>query len=224
MRLVQHRIDVLADRLVERGLTDRRRRHSREVFETVYDITRDNAIDRLEILFRMIIQARSSPLTDEEYDTIIDEISPQDVMEMGSHHEAFDSLRSQKHIGQKIANEFLRHTVDVFGIKPEWRDNLEVALDTHVVQALVKTGGIDMEGSEKKRPANGIINMNPDSTPRKLIGYQDAQDGLMTASEEAGMHRIDFDELWIEHRYFMSDPLLQSESAFYDDLILEEYL
>lgn len=142
---------------------------------------------------------------------------------MASHQAGFEALYGTEHVGQKIANEFLRHAVDIFGIRrAEWLDQLDVALDTHVVQALVKTGAIVLEDDEQGRGPNRIINMNPGSDPRKLIAYQDEQDTLQKAAEAAGFPRIVFDELWLEHRAFISDPLLQSESVF-EDLVLDQY-
>lgn len=42
------------------------------------------------------------------------------------------------------------------------------------------------------------------------------------AAETAGFPRIVFDELWLEHRESIADPLLQTESVF-DDLILDRF-
>jgi hypothetical protein len=89
-------------------------------------------------------------------------------------------------------------------------------LDTNVVQALVKTNAIVLEESERKRDPTQIINTNPDSDPTKLIAYQEVQDIFQTAADDIGFPRIVFDELWLEHREFISDPLFQSESIFAD--------
>jgi hypothetical protein len=149
-------------------------------------------------------------------------VDPEAILNEDSHRAAFDTLCSEPHIGQKITNEFLRHSVDIFGQRPEWREQLHVALDTNVVQTLVKTGAIVLEKEDRDRNPNQIINMNPSSDPSKLISYQDTQDMLKWAANDAGFSRIVFDELWLEHREFISNPLLQSESIFFD-LVLEEY-
>lgn len=113
--------------------------------------------------------------------------------------------------------------VDVFGIhRSEWGDQLDVALDTNVVQALVKTGAILLEESERERDPNQIINTSPDSDPTKLIAYQEVQDEFQTAADDVGFPRIVFDELWLEHREFISNPLIQPESIF-ADLIRDRY-
>lgn len=129
-------------------------------------------------------------------------------------------LSTWTYIGQKVANEFLRQVADVLELRPEWVPELDVALDTHVVKTLVKTGAIELDASERDRSPGQIINMNPQSDPRKRIAYHDVQDAFRKASENAGFDPIVFDELWLEHREFISNPLLQEESAFYD--LLEE--
>jgi hypothetical protein len=133
-------------------------------------------------------------------------------------------LYETEDIGQKIANELLRHAVDLFGINEEWRPELDVALDTNVVQGLVKTGGIELPEAEKGRDAGEIVNMDPNADPTKKISYQAVQEAFEEAARQAGdgpdrgFAPIVFDELWLEHRAFISDPLLTDRSSFHDFL------
>lgn len=167
-------------------------------------------------MFKRSIQARANPLTEDEYYAVLETVQPREVLSTDSRQEAFERLCDADHIGQKIANEFLRQTVHALGVNEEWINDLAVPLDTHVVQALVKTGAIRLDESERDRRPGEIINMTPGSNPYKRVGYQDVQDAFRTAADDAGSPRIIFDELWLEHRHFIADPLLQSESEFYD--------
>lgn len=150
MELVQSRIDELAERIAEAGFTDRHRTETRQQFETVYRITPKNARENIETVFKLAIQTRSQPLAVEAYQTILNGVSPEDVLAATSRDAAFELLVDQKHIGQKVANEFLRMVVDVLTLNPEWREELHVALNTNVVQALVKTGAIEISNSEAR--------------------------------------------------------------------------
>lgn len=225
MRIDESRVYELADCIVDAGIENRQRRRTRQEYETIFGITPtvESGWENLELIFKRVIQARANPLNREQYLNLLERVSPPDIINADTHQAAFDALYTERQIGQKITNEFLRHVVDIFGIhRSEWGPQLDVALDTHIVQALVKTGAIVLDDSERDRGPNQIINMNPDSNPRKLIAYQELQDVLQKAAADVGVPRIVFDELWIEHREFINDPLLQPKSQF-SDLILDNY-
>lgn len=101
-------------------------------------------------------------------------------------------------------------------------------LDTHVIKALIKTGAIDLEeddwDEDLGRDYQRVVNMRPsrDVSPTKRIGYFELQDGFAEATEPHGFPRIVFDELWIEHSRFISNPLLQSLSPL-SSLILPAF-
>jgi hypothetical protein len=223
MHLDRDRILRLAEILDEEDVIDRHQRETRSEFEIVYSVSRPPSTEDLETVFKRVIQARSQPLSREQYETLETNIDPNSVLSLDSRDEAFRRLFDQKHIGQKIANEFLRIAVDVLGENPDWRDGLHVAIDTNIVQALVKTGGIRLDSSESDRPAGRIVNMDPDADPHKLIGYSGVQDAFQNAAAHICHPRIVFDELWTEHRSFIADPLLRSQSIF-ADLLKEDYL
>jgi len=206
-------------------VTGRHRRRTRCEYETIFGIeVPGDGREHLDLIFRRVVQARSRPLTDERYRELADQELLQEAVDRDSHSDAFRLLYETDDIGQKVANELLRHAVDLFEINAEWQPHLDVALDTNVVKTLVETGGIELADEERDRSAGGIVNMNPDADPGKLVAYQAVQDGFETAvgeceSEcELELHPIVFDELWLEHREFISDPLLQGRS------ILSEFL
>jgi len=227
MYLDEQRINDLANRIKDKEIVERHRKRTQQEYKTIFGIKEpsDSGRTNLDLIFKRVIQARASPLNRDQYLNILEQVSPAEIINKDTHQAAFDALYSKRHIGQKIANEFLRHVVDVFSIRrSDWRDQLDVALDTNVVQALIKTGAIVLEESERDRDRdpNRIINMNPDSNPTKLISYQEVQDEFQKAANDADFVRIVFDELWLEHREFISNPLLQSRSVF-SDLIQDRY-
>lgn len=216
MELRPSRIEGIGRRIVDRDLLDRHLEQTRQLYATIYGITPGNARENLDIIFKRVIQERANPLQREEYHELLDNISPQNVVTLNTHQDAFEELCSQKHIGQKIANEFLRQIAHVFELREGWISELAVPLDTHVVQMLVKTDAISLTDEERDRRPGQIINMAPTSNPHKRIGYQEVQNGFQQAGEQIGVPRIVFDELWLEHRSFLQNPLLQAESEFYD--------
>lgn len=218
MELKTTRVKRLAERIESEGITNRHRTETRQQFETVYDISQDPTDDEIETTFRLAIQARSQPLDRTQYETLLDNVDPVGVLNRPDRQAAFDELVDQKHIGQKVANEFLRIAVDVLGVNQDWRDDLHVALDTNVIQTLVKTGAISLDESERDRGPGRIVNMDPESSPTKLIGYGEIQSAFEEAADEIDEPRIVFDELWTEHRSFISDPLLRHQSVFADML------
>ncbi|MGB9958725.1 hypothetical protein ACOZ4B_20335 (plasmid) [Haloferax prahovense] len=223
MHIDRTRIRRLAERLDEEGVVNRHRRETRSEFELVYSVSIPPSTEDLDTVFKRVIQARSQPLGQEAYEILVANIDPASVLSLDSRDEAFRRLYEQKHIGQKIANEFLRIAVDVLNVNPEWRNDLHVALDTNILQALVKTGGIQLNSSEANRSVGRLVNMDPDADPNKLIGYNDLQDAFQDAAAHIDQPRIVFDELWTEHRSFIADPLLRPQSIF-ADLLIEKYL
>jgi hypothetical protein len=214
MELKSNQVKRLGKRLDDESVLNRQRVRTQQEYETIYGITPENAGDNIDLIFKRVIQARANPLSKKEYDAIIDTVNPESIIKMDSREEALNELIGTDQIAQKIANEFLRQVVDVFEIRPEWRPDLEVALDTHVIQALVKTGAIQLDDPD--RSANDIVNMNPKSNPYKRISYTAIQDSFRDTAAEFDFNPIVFDELWVEHRHFISDDFLQEESVFYD--------
>ena len=155
MELNPSRVEDLGQCLVEEDLLNRHRAQTRQLYETIYGVTPENAEENIDLVFRRVIQERANPLSQESYHGILDAIDLEEIIHKESRDEAFNALINSDQIAQKIANEFLRQAVDVFEIRPEWQSDLEVALDTHVVQALVKTGAIQLDGSDRERDEIG---------------------------------------------------------------------
>lgn len=216
MKLNYDQVKQLGKRLDNEGLLNRQRVRTRQEYETIYGVTPENARNNLDLIFKRVIQARANPLSKKEYDAILDTVNPASIVEMDSREATFHELIGTDQIAQKIANEFLRQVVDVFEIRSEWRPDLEVALDTHVIQALVKTGAIQLNHPD--RSAHKIVNMNPESDPYKRVSYTAVQDAFRDTAAELDFNPIVFDELWVEHRHFISDDLLQEKSVFSDFL------
>lgn len=212
-------VTELARLLNDSDVTTRHRTQTRQEFDIVYGIQPVPDHEEIETVFRIAIQARAQPLNRSEYQTLLEDLDPVGILEKQSRQEAFKTMLKQKHIGQKVANEFLRIAVDVLTLNPDWRDDLHVALDTNVVQALVKTGAITLPETERDRGASEIVNMNPESTPTKLVGYSEVQEAFAKGAATIDEPRIVFDELWTEHRSFISDPLLRDQSVFSEELV-----
>lgn len=220
MELNQARINELGRRLKREDLLNRHRERTREEYRTIFGTktTPESGREHLDLIFSRVIQARANPLSETRYRELADANVLSEALEQDTHEEAFSVLYETEDIGQKIANELLRHVVDLFGVNDEWRSELDVALDTNVVQAFVKTGGIELPEEELGRDASDVVNMNPTATPRKKISYQAVQDAFNEAATSQGFAPIVFDELWLEHREFIADPLLHDRSVFGDFL------
>lgn len=226
MELCPDRFETILDRLVESGVTDRHRRQEHRLYTDVYGIDGDNP--DLKTLFDIAIQNRARGMTPSDYAALSKEFEDVEFHEYDSRDEAFADLNGIENLGPKIVDEFLRKVVNVFGVNPQWEDDLHVPLDTHVVKALVKTGAIDLEGedwdSDLNRNYQRVVNMNPspECSPTKKVAYHDLQEQFRKAAKQHELPRIVFDELWIEHSHFISNPLLQPNSSV-SDLILKEF-
>ena len=222
MELNKNRIRKLGQRIAEKELTDRHRERTRAEYRRIFDVetTSESGQGNLDLIFARVIQARATPLSDARYRDLAEQKLLQEVIQQDTHAEAFELLYGTDDIGQKIANEMLRHLVDLFGINDEWRKDLDVALDTNVIQALVKTGAIELSDEEQGRDPARIVNTDPEADPNKLVSYQAVQESFNEAAAEYEFDPIVFDELWLEHREFINDPLLRDRSAF-TDLLLE---
>lgn len=211
MELDTERLETVAERIAEAGLADRRRRMSRHEFSDLHGITPENVAEHERTIVAVIIQARPRGVADEEYETLADKVMAADVTSAPDHETAFEQLLEIDMVGQKIANELLRHLVDVFELPgtEEWREDLHVALDRHVLAALSKTGALRIPDD---RTPERAVNLDPEASPRKLISYDEVQTAMGEAASAAGLARIELDELWIQNREFLSDPLLREES------------
>ncbi len=226
MKLDQDTLNEIAGKFVEAGVTERHVERERSLYTEVYGIDPDNPEDHIQTLFDISIQNRAWSLSPEEYRALSDDFEPEEFLSCDSREEAFDTIREIDDLGPKIANELLRKAVHVLRINESWEDNLHVPLDTHVVKALVKTEAIDLEGEDWEEDRNKnpqrVVNMNPDANPTKRIGYAELQDGFAEAASQYDLPRITFDELWLEHSRFISNPLLQSESTLWG-LVAQEF-
>ncbi|SDZ82217.1 hypothetical protein SAMN04488065_0575 [Haloplanus vescus] len=224
MRLKQQILEDIVSRFVEAGVTDRHVNQEYSLYTNVYRI--DDEDPNLQTLFDLAIQNRAQPLSTEDYRTLSSQFELDEFLDYDTRSEAFDDLIEIENIGPKIVDEFLRKTVHVFGVKSEWESDLCVPLDTNVVQGLVKTGAIDLEDEDWETDLSSnyqnVVNTDPTANPRKKIGYSELQDGFEKAASEYDLPRIVFDELWLEHSRFISNPLLQSESTL-SDMILSKF-
>jgi len=221
MHLNEDRVKKLGQRIAAEGLIERHRKRTRDEYRTIFGVetTPETVRENLDLIFERVIQARATPLPADRYRELAEQDVLKEALSQPSHDAAFQLLYGTDDIGQKIANEMLRHVVDLFGINSEWRDDLDVALDTNVVQALVKTGAIELDETENNREAGDIVNMRPDANPTTKISYSSVQEAFADAAEEHDFAPIVFDELWLEHREFISDPLLRERSKFGDLIV-----
>jgi hypothetical protein len=216
VHLNQDRLEQVAGRIAAEDIDGRQIERTRAHNRTVYGITPTNARERLQMLFNIVIQARATPLSASDYRTVADAFDPDRFLTFDAHADAFAYLTAIDDVGQKIANEFLRQTVDVMKIRPEWTEDLHVPLDIHVVKGFLKTGCIGGGADPQTAEVRDIVNVNIDANPHTLIGYTDLQDALADAAATHGLPRIAFDELWVEHRHFLSDVFLADESFLAD--------
>lgn len=216
MRLKKDRIEKILEKFVEKDIIerDRHKRQTRKRYEIIYNITSKNIEDNLQKLFNIVVQSRRRGLNNNiTYEELATSFNPDKFSNLTSWKDAFIYLKDIDQIGQKIANEFLRCTVDVFEVKGEWLKDLHVPLDIHVKKALIKTESIDLEGGKWDGEVTSVINDKPDSNPYKKIGYDDIQSQFKEVAGKYDLPRITFDELWLEHKFFLSDPLLYKESC-----------
>ncbi len=216
MRLQESVLDDVMRRLVQNEITERHRREERKRFEMIYGITSDNVEDNLQKLFDISIQNRSGEPKGESYEEISDRFSPGKFLEFNSWRKAFEYLIGMKNIKQKIVNDYLRKVVYVLLLRDGWIDELDVPLDTHVIKSLIKTGAIELEGKKYNGKTNRVVNTKPGSNPRKRIGYDKIQRSFKESAEKFDQPRIVFDELWLEHKFYISDPLLREKSCLFD--------
>ncbi|WP_418284884.1 hypothetical protein [Halorubrum sp. DTA46] len=224
MQLQQDILDEIASRFVDAEVTNRHVQHEYALYTNVYGI---NEVDpELQTLFDLAIQNRARSLSPADYRVLSDRFNAEAFLNYDTRSEAFQELIQIDDVGPKIVDEFLRKAVHVFGINSEWEYDLHVPLDTHVVKALVKTGAIDREGEDWEADLNKnyqrVVNVNPNTNPRKKVGYSDLQEGFEEAASQHDLPRIVFDELWVEHSRFISNPLLQSQSTL-SELLLPEF-
>jgi hypothetical protein len=224
MRLKQDILNEIVSQFVDAEVTERHVNQEYSLYTNVYRIDEENP--ELQTLFDLAIQNRARSLAPADYRSLSGSFDVEAFLSSETRSEAFEKLLRLDDIGPKIVDEFLRKVVHVFGVKSEWEPDLHVPLDTHVVKALVKTGAIELDEEDWETDLNRnyqrVVNMNPDSNPRKKVGYSDLQDGFEEAASQHNLPRIVFDELWVEHSRFISSPLLQSESLL-SDLLLPEF-
>lgn len=217
MNLRQDVLDEIATRFVDADVTQRHRNHTLALYTDVYGVNEDNPRAHLQTLFDLAIQNRARTLRPSEYRGLSYRFDPEIFERQSSRSGVFSHLLEYDDIGPKIADEFLRKVVHVFGVKSEWEADLCVPMDTHVVKALVKTGAIDLEGKRWEADLNKnyqrVVNVSPDASPRTRIGYSEVQKGFERAAAQYDLPKIVFDELWLEHSRFISNPLFQSKSV-----------
>lgn len=226
MQLQQDILDEIATRFVDAGVTDRHVNQEYSLYTNIYGVDEENPEKDLQLLFDIAIQNRARSLSPADYRTLSNRFDPDEFLKCNSRSEAFDELLQIDDIGPKIVNEFLRKAVHVFEVKGEWESDLHIPLDTHVVKALIKTGAINLQGEDWETDLNKnyqrVVNMTPNANPTKKIAHTELQDGFAKAASQHNRSRIVFDELWVEHSRFISNPLLQSESIL-SDLVLPEF-
>jgi len=72
------------------------------------------------------------------------------------------------------------------------------------------------EYEEENVGTSTFINLNRDSNPHKRIGYEDIQEAMKDSANKFDLPRIVFDELWLEHKFYISDQFLKNESCLSD--------
>ncbi|WP_233521745.1 MULTISPECIES: hypothetical protein [unclassified Haloferax] len=132
-----------------------------------------------------------------------------------THDEAYKLLTAIDDVGQKIANEYLRKVVHAFEFRDSWVEDLRVPLDTHVTRALIDPKCIhESNGSRTDRTTvAAVFNPNSGSNPSTRIAVDDMQAAFKRVAETQGTDRIAFDELWSEHKFFLSIPEFRDKSC-----------
>lgn len=218
----QPRFNEIAGRFEDDGIVNRHPKRTLANFKHTFGITEENAEEHVDTLFHHTIQNRSGNLATERFRQTAEKFDVDHFLGLDAWEDGFHYLLDIENVGPKIANEFLRKIVHVYGIHEEWRDDLHVPLDTHVVQALVKTDALDLGGRDWEEDFNGsyqrLVNTTPsrEVSPRKRVSYYELQDAFEEAANQHGFERIVFDELWIEHKHYLNDPFMQQESCLFD--------
>lgn len=210
-------------------------RHKEQAYhhhKTVFNLNKENIKekDNIQLLFDIVITRRARALRSNNEDQREDDSRPtykdlsdafdyKKIIEASGRNEAFDYLVKRllnvpNQINQKIANEFLRVYIHVFEAE-DWVDELDVPLDTHVLQALVRTGALERSGYDYQDTGR-MVNTNTDSGTRTRISYSDLQEAFKNA--DPNYPGIVFDELWLENSIFLSsqNKALQRKSSLYD--------
>ncbi|WP_058828446.1 hypothetical protein [Haloferax sp. Q22] len=197
----------------DNGGVGRHTHYTRQKYETIYGISLDTIEDHLETVFSITIRQRAGPQSIEQVETAREAFDAETFQSLDTHADAYDYLTDIEGVGPKIANEYLRKVVHAFGFKKAWRGDLYVPLDQHVVAALVETGCIHDDGArpEKTKPS-ALLNLSPESAPRTRLSASALQAAFKRVAETQGTDRIVFDELWSEHKFFLSIPEFRDES------------
>lgn len=215
IRLNEGRVDRILQRLEAgtEGLT-RHRQYTWHKYNSIYGISDKKIDEQLELLFKITIRQHGGPPDYDRYTAGVADFQKSGFETVSSHADAFQVLLEVNGVGPKIANEFLRKAVHVFEYNPEWIPELDVPLDTHVVNALIKTGGIELTGEDESRESQSeIVNFTPNSQPDTKIGYDEIQDTFKQVATDHDYPKIVFDELWLEDKYYISDGDFRTESC-----------
>lgn len=180
-------------------------RHKEQAYyrhNTVFSLNRENIKQKknIQLLFDLVITRRARSIGEEGYENLTNEFTPKRIKESSELNDAIEYLEGLDDIGQKITNEFLRVYVHVFEAK-DWVEELDVPLDTHVLQALVKTGVLEREGYNYQDTAR-MVNKDRHSGAYSRISYSQLQDAFKNA--DPNYPGIIFDELWLENSVFLS--------------------
>lgn len=206
-------------------------RHKEQAYHhhnTVFNLTKDNIKEEenIQLLFDAVITRRAQSLrtNDEDkrdddprptYKGLSEDFEPERVKNASEAQEVIKYLEEDDldQIGQKIANEFLRVYIHVFEAE-DWIEDLDVPLDTHVLQALARTGALEREGYDHQDTGR-MVNINRYSGTNTRISYSQLQDAFKEADPD--YPGIIFDELWLENKEFLSsrNEALQRESCLY---------
>lgn len=211
-------------------VTENSSRHKEQAYHhhnTVFKLNKNNIKqeENIQLLFDAVITRRAQSLrtNDEDkrdddsrptYKDLSENFEPEEIKNASEAQEVINYLEEDlDQIGQKIANEFLRVYIHVFEAE-DWIEDLDVPLDTHVLQALARTGALEREGYSYK-DTERMANTNRRSGAKTRISYSDLQEAFKDASKHPG---IIFDELWLENKEFLSsnNEALQRESCLYE--------
>ncbi|CQR50912.1 hypothetical protein [Haloferax massiliensis] len=187
---------------------------TRQKYETIYEITPETIAGDLDTVFSITIRQRAGPQSIEQVETAREAFSADTLRSLDPHADAYEYLTDIEGVGPKIANEYLRKVVHAFGFKETWCADLYVPLDQHVVAALVETGCLlDGEVRPEKTKPSALLNLNPESNPRTRLSASALQAAFKRVAEAQGTERIAFDELWSEHKFFLSISEFRERSS-----------
>ncbi|WP_148415901.1 hypothetical protein [Haloferax sp. KTX1] len=199
----------------DNGGVGRHVHYTRQKYETIYEITPETIEGDLDRVFAITVRQRAGSIGTTRLTAAQKQFDTDAFRAADTHDEAYELLTSIDDVGRKIANEYLRKVVHAFEFRDSWVADLRVPLDIHVTSALADTKCIhESDGSRTDRTAvSKVFNPTSGSNPSTRIAVDDMQAAFKRVAETQGTDRIAFDELWSEHKFYLSIPAFREESC-----------